>query len=85
MPEPPPAHGRQFSLRSLMIGVTIACVVLAMPQGWLLLTVGMAWTLLAGLIAWPLVAFYGPIYRWIAGRATFEGERPIETMGLGRR
>jgi len=60
-------HDRQFSLWTLMKVVTVFCVVLAFPQGYVLLVIGTAWMLLGWAILWFLIAFQTPIYRLLSG------------------
>ena len=60
-------NGLQFSMRALMAIVTVACVVLALPGGYVLLAVGTVWMLIGAAITWVLTIFRAPIYRFLSG------------------
>lgn len=68
-------HSRQFSMRAMMITVTLFCVVLAVPQGWVLIVAIFGWAALTALVAWPMVVFYRPIYQFIASAPKTTDER----------
>ncbi len=57
----------QFSMRTLMAIMTVACVVLALPGGYVLLAVGIVWMLIGAAIVWVLMTFRAPIYRFLSG------------------
>jgi len=54
-------------MRTLMIFITVACVVLAFPGGYVLLVVGTIWMLLGTVIVWVLLIFRATIYRFLSG------------------
>lgn len=62
-----PKNGLQFSLRALMVIVTIACIVLAFPEGYVLLAAVTAWMLVGAAIIIVLMIFQAPIYRLLSG------------------
>ncbi len=57
----------QFSLWTLMAIMTVACVILAIPGGYVLLAVGTVWMLIGATIVWGLMRFQAPIYRFLSG------------------
>jgi len=54
-------------MRALMVIVTITCVVLALPEGYVLLAVVTAWMLVGAAIIIVLMIFQAPIYRFLSG------------------
>jgi len=62
-----PNQNRQFSLRSLMILVTIVCITLAFPSGHLLLGVITLWLILGSGIVLILFSIRHPLYRFLSG------------------
>jgi hypothetical protein len=60
-------HSRQFSLRSLMILVTIFCVVLAFPAGHILLGFVLVWLIVGAVILSILTSLRRPLYRILSG------------------
>jgi len=60
-------HDLQFSLRTLMVIITAACVILAFPAGYVLLSIGVVWMLLGTAIVRVLLIFRAPIYRFLSG------------------
>ena len=57
----------QFSVRGLLILVTVACVVLAFPGGYVLVVIAAVWMLVGAAIAWVLMKFRRPLYRLLSG------------------
>ena len=72
----------RFSMRALLIALTVACVILAFPSGYLLLLVGMGWFLLQAGIIWFLVKFRTPIYRVLQGNKKFKESESHEQSSL---
>ncbi len=62
-------HNRdmQFSLRTLLAIITVACMILAIPGGYVLLETGTAWMLLGAAIVWVLMIFRSPLDRFLSG------------------
>lgn len=59
---------RQFTMRQLMLLVTVLCAVLAFPGGYVVVGAVAGWATLMMLLAAPMIFFYPAIYRLIAGR-----------------
>ncbi len=57
----------RFSMKSLMLLITIMCVVLALPGGYVLLAVACIWLVLVAAVASLLIVFSKTINRWLAG------------------
>ncbi len=62
-----PNNGLQFSLRAMMAIITVACLILAFPGGYVLLAAGTIWMLIGATIIWVLMIFRAPIYRLLSG------------------
>lgn len=60
-------RGFHFSMKSLLIALTIACLVLAIPGGYVLLLAGGAWFLLATAITLVLIRYRAGISRLLSG------------------
>ena len=60
-------NGLRFSMRALMVIVTVACVVFALPGGYVLLALGTVWMLVGAAILWVLMILRAPIYRFLSG------------------
>jgi hypothetical protein len=67
--------GLQFSLRTLMVIITVACVVLALPRGYVLLAVGVVWALVAAAVTWVLMLCRRPIYHVVSGVKLDEADK----------
>jgi hypothetical protein len=76
MKDVPSKTGLQFSLWELMVIITIACLVLALPAGYVLLAVGLAWLLLAAAITGLLWLLRAPINRFLAGAGESRADEP---------
>jgi len=50
-----------------MVIITIACVVFALPGGYVLFVVGTVWMLMQAAIIWVLMIFRRPIYGFLSG------------------
>ncbi len=57
----------QFSMRTLMAIITVACVVFALPGGYVLLVVGTVWMLIGAALVRVLMIFRTPIDRFLSG------------------
>ncbi len=57
----------QFSMRTLMVFITVACVFFALPGGYVVLVVGTVWMLIGAAIVPALMKFRAPIYRFLSG------------------
>jgi len=62
-----PKHNRQFSLRELMIVMTIICLFLALPGGYILVGLILIWATLQAAILGLLTAIQKPLYRVFSG------------------
>jgi len=62
-----PKHSRQFSLRELMIVMTIICLFLALPGGFILVGLILTWATLQAAILWLLSDIQKPLYRILSG------------------
>ena len=62
-----PKISRKFSLRSLMILVTVVCVVLAFPAGHILLGLISIWLTIGVAILAVLSVLQYPLYRILSG------------------
>ncbi len=66
----PPAKSKnslQFSMRTLMAMITVVCVVLALPAGYVLLAVVTVWMLIGAAMIWVLMVFRAPISHFLSG------------------
>ena len=63
----PRGDGQQFTLWTLLGLVTIVCVILAMPQGYVLLATLGFWILLGAVILSLLVLFQAPLFFLLSG------------------
>ena len=68
MAETEPKSELRFSMRTLLVVVTVACLVFALPGGYVLIIFGTAWALIGAAILGVLLKFRGPIYRLLAGK-----------------
>lgn len=67
-------HGRiRFSMKSLMIIFTVACLVLAIPKGYVLLITVFAQTIVVVATAKLLLVYNKPICRLLSGKSKSDG------------
>ena len=62
-----PNNDLQFSMKTLLGVVTLACIVLAIPGGYVLLIVGTVWLLIGTSITKVMLIFRVQIYRFLSG------------------
>ena len=61
------SNGLQFSMKALLGIITLACIVLAIPGGYVLLVVGTVWLLVGAALVRVLMISNVPIYRFLSG------------------
>lgn len=67
MPGVTSSNRLQFSMNALLGIVTLICVVLAIPGGYVLLVVGIVWMLIGAALVMVLMIFRVQIYRFLSG------------------
>ncbi len=71
------SNGLQFSMKTLLGIITLACVVLAIPGGYVLLVVGTVWMLIGAALVRVLIIFRVQIYRFLSGlKIADKGKKP---------
>ena len=60
-------NGLRFSMKALLGIIALACVVLAIPGGYVLLVVGTVWLLIGAALAKVMMIFKTPIFRALSG------------------
>ena len=68
MAETEPNSELRFSMRTLLVVMTVACLVFALPGGYMLIIFGTAWALVGAAILGLLLKYHVPIYRLLAGK-----------------
>ncbi|MCA9235331.1 MAG: hypothetical protein KDA44_07655 [Planctomycetales bacterium] len=80
-----PDSGFRFSMKSLIVALTVASVVFAMPQGYILVLTAAAWILIGAILVGILLRYRTRIYRLLAGAPAQqhreEPSRPPDATG----
>ena len=80
-----PDGGFRFSMKSLIVALTVASFVFAMPQGYILALTAAAWILIGAILVGILLRCKTRIYRLLAGAPAQqhreESSRPPDATG----